>query len=278
MHSEGQLRGNRDAPPSASQTGIPVARGYAAPAYVGTSGWHYKHWRAAFYPPKSATREWLGLYARHFDTVELNNPFYRFPTENAVRQWRDSAPEHFLFAVKASRYLTHRKKLLDAEESVKMLLDRMSLLGPKLGPILFQLPPRWQANVDRLARFAEWLPVDGPDFVFEFRDPSWHGEQVLRVLSERRLSLCIHDWPEAKTPPVITGRVAYLRFHGPDKAYAGKYSAAQLRPWIERIRAWREKVERVFVYFNNDQEAFAVQNARQLKEALARQESPTVQK
>jgi uncharacterized protein YecE (DUF72 family) len=239
-----------------------------ASIYVGTSGWHYKHWRTKFYPEKSATREWLSIYTRYFNTVELNNVFYRFPTERAVELWRDSAPEGFLFAVKANRFMTHRKKLLDAERLVKDLLDRVSLLGPKLGPILFQLPPRWRANPERLIAFAEWLPRKGFDFVFEFRESSWHADEVLRVLSERNLSLCLHDWPAAKTPPVITGKVAYIRLHGPEKAYAGKYTSSQLRPWIERIRSWRKQVERIFVYFNNDQEAYAVQNARQLKRAL----------
>lgn len=245
------------------------ARG-EAPIYIGTSGWHYQHWRTTFYPPNSPTREWLDLYSRHFNTVELNNVFYRFPSENAVKQWRQAAPEGFLFSVKASRFMTHRKKLTDSEESVKNLLDRISLLGPKLGPILFQLPPRWRANPERLAAFAEWLPRNEQDFVFEFRDASWHHDEVLRVLKEKNLSFCVHDWPEAKAPPVITGRVAYIRLHGPHKAYAGKYTSAHLRPWIERIRLWQRQVERIFVYFNNDQEAFAVQNALQVKRALRR--------
>lgn len=239
-----------------------------APLYIGTSGWHYKHWRTAFYPTKTATRDWLQHYARYFNTVELNNVFYRFPSEKAVEQWRDLAPQNFLFAVKASRFLTHRKKLLDPEQPIQNLLDRMRHLGPKLGPILFQLPPRWRVNAHRLAAFAEWLPSNGPDFVFEFRDPSWYSDEVLRFLSQRKLNLCVHDWPGAKAPPAITGRIVYLRFHGPDKAYAGKYTAEQLRPWIERIREWRAQVERVFVYFNNDQEAFAVQNALELKAGL----------
>ncbi len=238
--------------------------------YIGTSGWHYRHWRTTFYPPKSATREWLSLYARHFNTVELNNVFYRFPTEKAVEHWRQTAPENFLFSVKASRFMTHRKKLIDSKESVKRLLDRVSLLGPRLGPILFQLPPRWRANPERLKAFAEWLPHDRQDFVFEFRDPSWHRDEVLQVLADRNLSLCVHDWPAAITPPVVTGRIAYIRFHGPKKAYAGKYTVAQLRPWVERIREWKERVERVFVYFNNDQEAFAVRNAQELKSALGK--------
>jgi uncharacterized protein YecE (DUF72 family) len=239
-----------------------------APLYIGTSGWHYKHWRTAFYPPKTATRDWLQHYARYFNTVELNNVFYRFPSEKAVEQWRDLAPQNFLFAVKASRFLTHRKKLLDPEQPIESLLDRMRHLGAKLGPILFQLPPRWRVNAHRLAAFAEWLPRKGPDFVFEFRDPSWYSDEVLRVLGQRQLNLCLHDWPGAKAPPAITGKIVYLRFHGPDKAYAGKYTTEQLRPWIERIREWRAQVERVFVYFNNDQEAFAVQNALELKAGL----------
>ena len=239
-----------------------------APIYIGTSGWHYKHWRTAFYPPKTATRDWLQYYARHFNTVELNNVFYRFPSEKAVEQWRDLAPDNFLFSVKASRFLTHRKKLTDPQQPVENLMDRMGHLGAKLGPILFQLPPRWRANADRLAAFAKWLPRNGPDFVVEFRDSSWYSDEVLKVLSESNLNLCVHDWPSAKAPPVITGKIVYLRLHGPDKPYAGKYTSVQLRPWVERIREWRARVERVFVYFNNDQEAFAVQNALDLKAAL----------
>ena len=240
----------------------------AAPLYIGTSGWHYKHWRTAFYPSTSATRDWLPHYARYFNTVEMNNVFYRFPSEKAVEQWRDLVPEKFLFSVKASRFLTHRKKLTDPQQPIQNLLDRMSHIGKKLGSILFQLPPRWRVNLDRLAAFTEWLPRNGMDFVFEFRDPSWYADEVLKLLSERCLSLCVHDWPLCKAPQLVTGRIAYIRFHGPDKPYTGKYSVAQLRPWIERIQIWRRQVERVFIYFNNAQEAFAIHNAQQMKSAL----------
>ena len=236
---------------------------------IGTSGWHYNHWKDVFYPAKTPTCEWLPHYAKQFDTVELNSVFYRFPTESAVLQWKNIAPDNFLFAVKASRFLTHRKKLTGPPDAVEKLLERAALLGAKLGPILFQLPPRWKANPDRLASFADWLPTEKYNFVFEFRDASWYSDAVLRVLSERKLSFCVHDWSDAKSPRLLTGRIGYIRFHGPTKRYSGKYTHRQLRPWIELICSWRSKVEQIFVYFNNDQEAFAVQNARQLKRALS---------
>jgi uncharacterized protein YecE (DUF72 family) len=237
---------------------------------IGTSGWHYKHWKNVFYPAKTATRDWLPLYAKHFDTVELNSVFYRFPTENAVLQWKNIAPANFLFAVKASRFLTHRKKLTGPPDAVEKLLGRAGLLGDKLGPILFQLPPRWKANPDRLASFADWLPADKYNFVFEFRDASWYSDAVLRVLTERNLSFCVHDWGDAASPTLLTGRIGYIRLHGPVKPYTGKYTLKQLWPWIELICSWRSKVEQIFVFFNNDQEAFAVQNAQQLKKALTK--------
>ena len=237
---------------------------------IGTSGWHYKHWRDVFYPAQTPTREWLPLYAKYFDTVELNNVFYRFPTESAVLQWKSIAPANFLFAVKASRFLTHRKKLTGPPDAVGKFLDRAGLLGDKLGPILFQLPPRWRANPDRLASFADWLPADEYHFVFEFRDPSWYSDAVLRLLSERKLSFCVHDWDSARSPKLLTGRIGYIRLHGPVGHYRGKYTLRQLRPWIDLICSWRSKVEQIFIYFNNDQEAFAIQNARQLKAALTK--------
>ncbi len=236
---------------------------------IGTSGWIYKHWRGVFYPPHLPSRGWFAFYSETFDTVEINNSFYRRPSEEVFRAWRKQAPPGFVYAVKASRYLTHLKKLKDPAEALEKLLPRARLLGPHLGPVLYQLPPHWHCDLPRLRDFIGLLPPD-LKHVFEFRDPSWYTDAVRSLLTDTGMSFCIHDLRGCGSPEWVTGPVVYVRFHGPTKtAYAGRYGAGHLRRWAERLHEFRCAGRDVFAYFNNDEAGNAVVNARELRALLA---------
>jgi uncharacterized protein YecE (DUF72 family) len=235
---------------------------------IGTSGWHYKHWMGRYYPAGLKPREMLSFYARTFDTVEINNSFYRLPTEQAVADWRLTAPEGFVFAVKGSRFLTHMKKLKDPEAGLDRFLPVVEGLKEKLGPIVFQLPPRWHVNLERLADFLRALPRDHR-FAFELRDPTWHTEAVAGLLREHNAAFCAFDIAGFRSPTWVTADFAYVRLHGPtEHAYRGAYSDDLLREWAGRIREWRERLAAVYLYFDNDDAAFAVDDARRLREMV----------
>ncbi|MBC7222951.1 MAG: DUF72 domain-containing protein [Anaerolineae bacterium] len=234
---------------------------------VGTSGWVYPHWRGVFYPPDLPQERWFAHYARHFDTVEINYSFYRLPPAEQFARWREQAPPGFLYAVKANRYLTHRKRLKDAEAPLARFLERARHLEGALGPILYQLPPRWQANPERLEAFARLLPGDLLH-AFEFRDPRWFSEPVRQVLERHRLALCIFHAPEWPCPLWVTGPAVYLRFHGAGVLYGGRYRRDDLQVWAERIRAWLDEGHDVYAYFNNDALGHAVANAAELREMV----------
>jgi uncharacterized protein YecE (DUF72 family) len=235
---------------------------------VGTSGWIYKHWRGVVYPPDLPVRRWLAHYAESFDTVEVNNSFYRLPPEETFRSWAGQVPPGFVFAVKASRYLTHMKKLKDPEQPLANVLGHARALGEHLGPVLYQLPPGWHMNLDRLRHFLALLPA-GITHVMEFRDPSWYAEEVRAALAEFGVSFCIHDLRGQSCPDWVTGPAVYVRFHGPTaRAYAGRYSPGQMRAWAERIDRWRRAGHDVYAYFNNDDAGHAVTNARELRDLL----------
>jgi uncharacterized protein YecE (DUF72 family) len=240
-----------------------------ATIHIGTSGWHYKHWMSVFYPAGTSASEMFGFYANHFDTVEINNSFYKLPTTATFEKWRDAAPGHFIFAVKASRFITHMKKLKDPSTSSAKFFVAAEHLGPKLGPILFQLPPRWHLNIQRLEEFLAALP-SGYRYVFEFRDATWLESNVYQLLRKYNAAFCVHDFADMKTPREITADFTYVRFHGPTSTkYAGSYSEAQLRLWAEWIREQRTTLKAVYVYFNNDPGAAAVRNALTLKRLVA---------
>ena len=230
--------------------------------YCGACGWNYSDWRPRFYPKKLAQSKWLGYYCRHFDTVEINNSFYRLPEKHTFESWKDQSPEGFIFAVKASRYLTHIKKLKDPEEPLDRLLSHSSGLGEKHGPILYQLPPRWRADLDRLQHFLKLLPKD-MRHVFEFRDDSWQSEEVWSALSRYSAAYCIMDHPDLPLHIRTTTGFSYIRMHYGD-SIRGNYSDEQLSVWAHRIEELL-KCGDVYVYFNNDQRAFAVKNAVALK-------------
>ena len=243
--------------------------------WIGTSGWVYKHWLGLFYPPELAGREWLPFYARHFPTVEINRSYYRLPTEAQFRAWAEQAPPapHFLFAVKASRYLTHMKKLREPAEPVARLIEAASGLGDRLGPFLYQLPPRWRANPERLATFAATLPP-GHRAAVEFREPSWYGEETLRILEEAGCALAVAVGGPEPTPPGTpdVGPFRYVRFHHGSGGWG--FSDAELLPWADRLAADAAAGKDAHVYFNNDPGGHALADARRLREMLVTRGAP----
>ena len=238
---------------------------------VGTSGFHYRHWKGPFYPSNLPANRMLEYYTHYFDTVELNNSFYRLPTSEAFDVWRDTTPTDFVFAVKASRFLTHNKKLKNPENALNKLLPRVTRLKKKLGPILFQLPPNWRVNLERLENLMAVLPRD-LRYAFECRDLSWINPDVLRLLSRFHSAFCIYELAGYHSPLHVTSDFAYVRLHGPAPGkYQGSYSDNRLREWALRIKHWGKELKAVFVYFDNDQSGYAAQNALALKGMLQRE-------
>ena len=236
--------------------------------HVGCSGWQYRHWRGDFYPAELPQTRWFAHYALFFDTVEINNSFYRLPEATTFAKWRQQAPRHFVYAVKASRFLTHMKKLKDPEEPVGRLFSRAVELRGKLGPVLYQLPKQMPKNVERLAAFLDLLP-ERVRHVIEFREPSWYDEQVMRLLRQHNVALCLHDMPGSETPRVLTARFAYVRFHGATGRYNGAYSTDALLRWAEWLLATAVPA---FVYFNNDLFGHALMDAMELSGLLGTRE------
>ncbi|MFO7582894.1 DUF72 domain-containing protein [Guyparkeria sp.] len=235
---------------------------------IGTSGWNYPHWKEAFYPHGLPASEWLAYYAERFSTVEINATFYRLPEASTLEAWRDAVPESFRFAVKASRYITHMKKLKDPERSTGRFFEAIDRLGDRLGPVLFQLPPRWHADLDRLAGFLKALPA-GYRYVFEFRDESWWTDEVAALLRKHEAAFCIFDLDRRTTPLTTTADFVYLRWHGADGAYRGRYGHAALDEWACAIDGWQRERKSVYGYFDNDAEAQAPRDAARLRELLA---------
>lgn len=234
---------------------------------MGASGWYYGHWRGVFYPDKLKKSEWFSFYARHFDTVELNNTFYRLPKPSSFQRWHTLAPAGFVFAVKANRFITHIKRLNQPAESLKRFEENIQILADKLGCVLYQLPPSMKKDLSRLEGFLQQLPAEEVS-VFEFRHESWYCDRCYELLDAYKCGFCVQDLPGADSPRVVTGRVMYVRFHGATARYESKYSTAQLRRWAGWIQDNLSHVERAYVYFNNDAEGNAIVNARQLKELL----------
>ena len=236
--------------------------------YIGTSGWVYPHWRGVFYPPKLAQSKWLEHYTAHFSTVELNNSFYRLPSEKAFSNWRDTSPDGFVYAVKVSRFITHIKRLKDVEEPIETFLDRARLLEEKLGPLLYQLPPNMHRNDERLDAFLSLLPKE-QRHVVEFRHASWLVEQVFAILRRYNVGFCIFDMPGLTCPLMATADFAYIRFHGASGLYFSCYSDDELDDWAGRIKGLAQDLKAVYIYFNNDADGFALKNAQTLGEKLS---------
>jgi uncharacterized protein YecE (DUF72 family) len=236
---------------------------------VGTSGWSYDHWRVLFYPEKLAAKDRLRHYAEHFDTVEINSSFYRLPTDKAFQTWRHTVPREFTFAVKASRYLTHLKRLVEPREPLKTFMSRARLLGKKLGPVLFQLPPRFKVRPERLSVLLKLLSSKRR-FAIEFRDPSWFSDETVAMLESKGVALCIYDMVGVDCPHWVTAPFVYLRLHGTTGQYGGSYPPRELDRWADRVRRWLDEGLDVYVYFNNDVGGYAVANARELKQRIER--------
>jgi uncharacterized protein YecE (DUF72 family) len=236
---------------------------------IGCSGWNYAHWRERVYPRGLPPRRWLEHYATLFDTVEVNNTFYRLPSREAVAAWVEQTPPGFLFAVKASRFLTHMKRLTDMGRGVERFYARIEPLvrSPKLGPVLWQLPENFQRNDERLAYALERLPAGR--HCFEFRHPSWFVPEVYELLRGHGVALVIGDHPERPFQThELTADWTFIRFHHGSRGRNGNYSERELEAWRRRIQHWRARVE-VFAYFNNDWEGYAVRNGLWLKERLS---------
>jgi uncharacterized protein YecE (DUF72 family) len=231
---------------------------------IGCSGWQYQHWKENFYPADVRPREWLDYYARQFDTVEVNNSFYRLPGEGVFSSWSDRTPSNFVFAVKASRFLTHMKKLKDPEEPIARLFSRAFELRGKLGPVLYQLPSQMPRNIERLAEFLTRLPPR-VKHVVEFRHPSWYEPDVMQLLQKHNVALCLHDMPGSAAPRLLTARFTYVRFHGGARRYDGAYPEDLLADWAEWLAA---NDHPAFVYFNNDIGGHAPRDAAKLKALL----------
>ena len=231
----------------------------------GTSGWHYPHWKDIFYPTGLKQADWLSFFAGHFDTVEINNSFYRLPSREVFAGWAEGVPDGFLFAVKASRYITHNKKLTDPAEPLSRFMKSSSGLGKKLGPILFQLPPHWRSNPARLRDFIHTLPA-GRRYAFEFRDPSWLNEEIYEILRTSKCALCVASSPDGPKARAVTADFSFMRFHG--GKLAGKYSRGELKEWAAFARGVLHEGKDIYAYFNNDPHAYAIQNASDFRRLL----------
>lgn len=250
---------------------------------VGCSGWQYRDWRGQFYPPDLPASRWLAHYAEAFDTVEVNNTFYRLPEATTFSAWRAATPAGFVVAVKASRFLTHLKRLLDPGPPLALLFGRALALGTRLGPVLYQLPATMRFDADRLRRFLDALPAHPRDVqaelpgvpprgpfrhVVEFRDRSWYRDDVFRWLGEAGAAVCLHDKAGAELDDIAAGPFVYVRFHGTSGHYHGSYPDASLERWAERLHEAALRGRDVYAYFNNDAGAAAVGNARTLARLL----------
>jgi uncharacterized protein YecE (DUF72 family) len=241
---------------------------------VGTSGYTYRHWwNGVFYPRELPQKRWLEFYSQFFDTVELNISFYRLPERKTFEGWYQRTPEDFLFSIKGSRFITHIKRLKDCQEPLEVFFDRAQGLKEKAEVILWQLPPSFRLNIQRVGEFCRLLtdlfgskPVRQ---VFEFRDASWFCPEIYGLLEEHNFSLCLAHSPALSSVERRTADFVYIRFHGGESTYASNYSEGEIRDWSERIKGWFGEGLDVYAYFNNDAFGFAVQNALTLKELLS---------
>jgi uncharacterized protein YecE (DUF72 family) len=237
--------------------------------HIGTSGWSYNHWQGILYPERTSGPKRLKYYLQRYDTVEVNNTFYRWPPDEVFARWKEQLPEGFLMTIKASRVLTHNKKLNEPEPWIERMTSGVQQLGDRLGVLLVQLPPQWKCNYERLKYFLQqsppWLKI-----AVEFRHPSWHTEDIFALLEEYGAAYCVTSGAGLPCLLRATAPFVYVRFHGPDQQhlYAGSYSDDDLRWWADRIREWQAQGREVWGYFNNDGYGHAVRNADTLKHLL----------
>lgn len=236
--------------------------------HIGTSGWHYKHWKKVYYPDGLPENQQFNFYSSRFKSVEINNSFYKLPSESTFSLWRKQAPEGFVFAVKGSRFITHMKKLNLDKDGIKLFFSRVRYLKEKLGPILFQLPPRWKFNPDRFHNFLSILPKRYR-YAFEFRDMSWYNDESYYLLRKFNCAFCIYELAGHQSPEIVTADFVYMRAHGPtNKKYQGSYSGVQLRKKARKCRKWQKEGLDVYLYFDNDQAGYAALNAEGIDKLL----------
>jgi uncharacterized protein YecE (DUF72 family) len=235
---------------------------------IGCSGWQYQHWRGDFYPVGLPQSRWLEHYAERFDTVEINNTFYRLPDRATFAAWRRRAPSGFVYAVKASRFLTHMKKLKDPEDPLRLFFSRATQLARSFGPVLYQLPPRWPVNLERFEHFLKALPRRRRHAI-EFREPSWYNDDVFALMRSRRVALCLHDMAGSESGRRAVGPFVYARFHGTQK-YSGSYSDAELEAWASWLAEQANGGAPIYAYFNNDTGGHAPRDAVRLRDRIRR--------
>ena len=235
--------------------------------HIGTSGWNYEHWKEIFYPENLKQSEWLQFYSKKSKTVEINNSFYNLPKEKTFDIWRNTVPKEFIFSIKASRFITHMKKLNEPENSTKKFFQRIKVLKDTAGPVLFQLPPRWHFNEERLKNFLKVLPKKYK-YAFEFRDETWWNNTTYEILKNKNAAYCIFELGEQKSPKEITADFIYIRLHGPKEKYCGNYNKKTLDYWADAFSRWAENVSDIYCYFDNDAGGFAIKNAIELNEIL----------
>lgn len=236
-------------------------------AFIGTSGWQYDHWIGTYYPADVAKTRVFPYYLKDFSTVEINNSFYRWPSIETFEKWEANVPAGFTYSIKASRFIIHMKKLKDCEDAVTRMITNVITLKKKLGPILFQLPPVWKVNTERLIEFTDLLPK-GLRYVFEFRNLTWDTPEVLSILNKKKIAFCIYELDGYKTANSVTTNFVYVRLHGPGAKYQGNYSSGQIGPWAAQIKLWMAEGKDVYVYFDNDQSGYAAFNAKELNQQL----------
>lgn len=247
--------------------------------YIGTSGWIYSDWEGIFYPKDLAAKNKLRYFSKHFKTAEINYSFYHLPRPSTYQNWYNQTPSDFIFAVKASRFMTHIKRLRGVKEAWKTFLINTLHLKKKLGPILFQFPPSFQANdenIKRLDNFLKFIRVDSYSyphrlarlrFAFEFRHISWCGEKIYKLLRKYNAAWVIADSPRYPKIEALTADFIYVRMHGSESLFGSKYTDEELKILAGKIKRWLKSVD-VYVYFNNDFRGYAVENAKKLLELL----------
>lgn len=236
---------------------------HSSKIHIGTSGWSYVHWKENFYPSKLPSSDWLNFYSEVFPTVEINTTFYHAPLPTTTEKWFKEVPKNFQFAIKASFYITHRKRLNDCSESLDFFYKSIQALQPKAGPILFQLPPFFSINQERLELFLNLLRSDYR-YTFEFRHKTWFTNEIYKLLARHKIALCITDLHGKLTPEEVTADFTYLRLHGPHKDYQGSYGPVRLKAWKKKIDNWLDSDKEVYCYFDNDEKGYAIQDAKKL--------------
>lgn len=228
--------------------------------YIGTSGWNYKDWQGRFYPDKLKQEKWLEYYSRKFNSVEINNTFYQLPAKNTFEAWEDNTPGSFIFAVKASRYITHMKKLNQCSPAVDKLIEYSANLKEKMGIFLFQMPSNQGKDHAKLKAFLKHLP-SRYRYAFEFRHESWFDESIFDLLDSNDCGIVINSSPDFPFHDIATGNICYIRMHGDKKLYSSKYHKDELRRFAEIMLKYHEKGFYSFIYFNNDKNGHAIEDA-----------------